>query len=261
MRSVPHKSTLVSSPLLPEWEQFLRELRLLRWLMRFWQEIRRSLQFVAVAAVLYTGWVLASRYFSAGHARPRHPSASPAAQADFDRIYGGTDVKILQFYVRDARLTEGDRSVICYGVLHAKSVRIDPPPGDGVFPALNRCVSVQPSQNTRYTLTAQGTDGHTVSESLDMEVRPDEAILPKITSFRVVDQKKDYRGRTVFLLTFAVQNAVTVDIDPHAFPTLHGAPNGRFYVAPDKTTTYTLIVTGKRGHKAQQQLTLEVPAG
>jgi hypothetical protein len=36
---------------------------------------------------------------------------------------------------------------------------------------------------------------------------------------------------------------------------------GSFYVAPEKTTTYTLTVTGKYGHKATRSLTVEVPPG
>jgi hypothetical protein len=120
-------------------------------------------------------------------------------------------------------------------------------------------VEVSPERDTRYTLTAEGSDGHTVSESFLLAVKPDVATLPGITSFRIEDHKPDYRGRQVFLISFGARNPVTVDIDPPVFPTLHGAPSGRFYVAPEKTTTYTLTVTGKRGHKAQRQLTVEVP--
>jgi len=142
--------------------------------------------------------------------------------------------------------------------LNAKAVEIEPTV-DGVFPALNRCVAVAPEKDTRYTLTAEGNDGQKVAASFVMSVHPDEALLPKITSFAIAGQQKDYRGRIVFLLSFGAQNVETVDIDPQAFPTLHGAPYGRFYVAPEKTTTYTLTVTGKRGHQARQQLTVEVP--
>ena len=226
--------------------------------MRVWAEVRRGLEFVAIAGVLYTGWVFASRHFSAGQWMSRQARKPSDSQAAFDRIYGGTAVKILQFYARAATHTEGGESLICYGVLNAKSVRIEPPV-DGVFAALNRCVAVAPEHDTRYTLTAEGHDGRTVSESFVLAVRADPDTLPKITTFRVVDRKTDYRGRSVFLLTFGAQNVETVDIDPRAFPTLHGAPNGRFYVAPEKTTTYTLTITGKRGHKAQQQLTVQVP--
>ena len=211
-----------------------------------------------VAATVYTGWIFLNRTLSDRRwNQNRHP-AQPGPTAEFERIYGGTAVKILQFYGREAVLTEGTPTVICYGVRNARAVRIEPPV-EGVSVSPNRCVEVAPERDTRYTLTAEGNDGHTVSESFVLAVKPDVAALPGITSFRIEDHKPDYRGRQVFLISFGARNPETVDIDPPVFPTLHGAPNGRFYVAPEKTTTYTLTVTGKRGHKAQRQLTVEVP--
>src|SRR5262249_31194678 len=130
---------------------------------------------------------------------PRGParvvqSATTERNAEFERIYGGTAVKILQFYARDGTLTEGSPSVICYGVLNAKSVEIAPPVGN-MFVALNRCVGVAIEHDTRYTLTAEGNDGRKVSASFIVAVHPDEALLPKITSFEIVNREKDYRGR------------------------------------------------------------------
>ena len=211
-----------------------------------------------VVAAVYAGWIFLPRYLlDRRWQRGLHPDQTARA-AEFESIYGGTAVKILQFYAREASLTEGTPSVICYGVLNAKSVRIEPPV-EGVSVSPNRCVEVAPERDTRYTLTAEGTDGHTISASFVLPVTPDVESLPGVTSFRIEDHKPDYRGRQVFLISFGTRNPVTVDIDPPVFPTLHGAPNGRFYVAPERTTTYTLTVTGKRGHKARRQLTVEVP--
>ncbi|MBZ5624396.1 MAG: hypothetical protein LAQ69_37720 [Acidobacteriia bacterium] len=212
------------------------------------------------AAAVYAGWIFLGRYLSGGHWGDRRHDTQPARTAEFESAYGGTAVKILQFYARDGSLTEGGTSVICYGVLNARSVRIDPPV-ESVSVSPNRCVEVAPERDTRYTLTAEGSDGHAVSESFVLKVKPDLAALPGITSFRIESHTPDYRGRQVFLITFSARNPNEVKIDPPVFPTLHGAPNGRFYVAPEKTTTYTLTVTGKRGHKAQQQLTVKVPPG
>lgn len=221
-------------------------------------QVRRYLWMVAAAAALYTGWIFLGRYLSDRRWDPGRHATQPDRASGFGSIYGGTAVKILQFYAREASLTEGTPSVICYGVLNARSVRIEPPV-EGVSVSPNRCVEVAPERDTRYTLTAEGSDGHTVSESFLLPVKPDVAALPGITSFRIEDHKPDYRGRQVFLISFGARNAEAVDIDPPAFSTLHGAPYGRFYVAPEKTTTYTLTVTGKRGHKARQQLTIQVP--
>jgi hypothetical protein len=168
-------------------------------------------------------------------------------------------VKILAFYPRDISIVEGGTTLLCYGVSNAKSVRIDPPV-DGVSPALSRCVEVRPKGETKYTLTAEGSDQKAVSQSVTVRVGTDTAALPRISSFQIDGAKKDYAGRMVFSLSFADQNAEEVSIDPPVFPTLHGAPSGQFSVAPAKTTTYTLSAKGKNGHVAHKQLTVEVPA-
>jgi hypothetical protein len=167
-------------------------------------------------------------------------------------------VKITAFYARDLIVTEGASTVLCYGVASAKSVRLDPPV-ESISPSLNRCIEVRPKAETRYTLTAEGTAGPSVSESVTIRVGADQSTLPRIISFQIDGKQKDYAGQTIFTLSFGVQNAEEVSIDPAAFPTLHGAPTGQFSVKPDKTTIYTLIVKGKNGHVARQQLTVEVP--
>jgi hypothetical protein len=177
--------------------------------------------------------------------------------AEFERAYGGTAVKIVQFYSREGTLFEGSTTVLCYGVANARSVRIEPPV-EGVSVSISRCVELAPEQDTRYTLIAEGNDGHVVSESFVLKVRPDPDTLPKITSFRITKHEID-RGRHIFSLAFSQRNGELVDIDPPTFPTLHGAPNGTFYVSPGKTTTYTLTVTGKKGRQVRRQLTVDVP--
>src|ERR1051326_9037450 len=113
---------------------------------------------LAVAlAITYLAWVFLARGWSASQWTRQH-SGSAAVNSEFARTYGGTDVKILQFYAREGSIAEGGKSVICYGVLHAKSVRIDPPV-ESVSPALSRCILAAPARETRYTLTAEGADG------------------------------------------------------------------------------------------------------
>jgi hypothetical protein len=166
--------------------------------------------------------------------------------------------KILAFYPREAIVTQGGATVLCYGVSNAKSVRVDPPV-DGVSPSLTRCVEIRPKGETTYTLTAEGSDGQTVSQSATVRIGADTATLPQISSFKIDGKTKDYTGKTIFTLSFAAQNAAEVSISPAVFPTLHGAPSGTFSVIPDKTTTYTLSAKGKNGHTVQKQLTVEVP--
>jgi hypothetical protein len=208
------------------------------------------------AAALYTGWVMWSRQQGARPLSVKPDPGQKVRDAELARVYGGADVRILQFYAREGSVTEGSKSAICYGVVNAKAVRLEPP-APSVFPSLNRCVEIAPARDTRYTLIAEGSDGRMVSESFLLGVKPDPETLPKITSFEIVERKPDYRGRMVYLISFAQQNGLEVSVDPPAFPKLQGTPGGRFYVAPPQTTTYTLTVTGKFGHRVQRQLTLD----
>jgi hypothetical protein len=129
------------------------------------------LRIVAVAAVAYAGWIFADRYFAGRRWTQRQEIQQAGSNPEFERIYGGTAVKILQFYSREGSLIQGGKTVLCYGVLNAKSVRIEPPV-DGVSVALTKCVEVAPQQDTRYTLTAEGNDGRVVSESFVLFVKP-----------------------------------------------------------------------------------------
>jgi len=222
------------------------------------RHVQVALRVLVAGAVAYAGWTFLSRALSEYRLRRYVDAEQTRRNAEFLRVYGGTAVKILQFYSRDFKVTEGTNSVLCYGVINAKAVRMEPPV-EGVTPSLNKCVEVAPARDTRYTLIAEGSDGQMVSESFVLGTQPDVATLPSITSFGVMSQSLDYLGHPVYLVGFNVQNPEQVSIDPPACPALRRAPYGRFYVAPPKTTTYTLTVVGKFGHKTTRQLTLSGP--
>lgn len=218
--------------------------------------LHRYLSVLLLGTLVYTAWIFYRR--SEGSSSRREVAPRTGRAVEFDRIYGGKDLKILQFYARDAAVTEGSSTAVCYGVVNARAVRIEPGVPE-VAPSINRCVEVSPRSDTRYTLTAEGHDGRTASESFVLTVAADTAVLPKITSFRIGSRTRDHSGRPVISLAFNAVNAEQVTIDPPVFPPLHGVPSGSFYVTPERTTTYTLTATNKYGRKAQRQLTVEVP--
>ncbi len=211
-----------------------------------------------LGSAVYLAAVFGGRFLNSRRPNLRNESKESEARQSFLHTYGADDVRILQFYARDREVVEGRSTVLCYGVLNAKAVKLDPPM-EGVGPALNRCVEVAPLRETRYTLTAEDANGRTVSESFSLPVVADTAALPRIVSFGVVQRGVD-RGRPYFKLAFTVENAETVDVDPPVIPTLHRAPLGQFVVAPTKTTTYTLTVTGKHGHKTSREVKVSVDA-
>jgi len=228
--------------------------------MEFWTVARRSMTAAIGVAALYVGWTFLSRHQADERwKRNARPAAASAREADFQRTYGGSDLRILQFYPRESVLFEDGRTVVCYGVVNARAVRIDPPI-DTLAPSLNRCLEAAPERTTRYTLTAEGAGGQTATASFEIEVRADPAALPRITYFRA-SQARIEDGRRIVKVVFGQQNGDLVEIDPPVFPPLHGAPMGQFYVAPRETTTYVLTVTGKHGHKARQSLTVAGPRG
>jgi hypothetical protein len=168
------------------------------------RKVYLPLQIVAIVAVAYIGWVLVDPRLGERRWEQRQQREQPASDAEFVRAYGGSALKIVQFYSREGTMLDGSTTVLCYGVVNARSVRIEPPV-EGVSVSFNRCVEVAPERDTRYTLTAEGNDGHVVSESFVLKVRPDPNTLPKITSFRIVKHEID-GGRDIFSLSFTQQN-------------------------------------------------------
>jgi hypothetical protein len=82
----------------------------------------------------------------------------------------GTRVKIVKFYAPNGTIVRGEKALLCYGVVNAKEVRLEPTI-EKVWPALSRCFDVAPRDTTRYTLTAQGKDQKVDSASLEIAVR------------------------------------------------------------------------------------------
>ena len=216
------------------------------------------LRIALVIALAYLFYVFLTRHSATKRAALPHPEAAGNSIEAFDSAYGGSDLKIVQFYAREGVLVEGESTVLCYGVVNATSLTITPPT-PGIGPSLNRCVEVAPRHDTTYTLSARDANGEQVTQSLTIRTQADAATLPRITSFGIARHLVE-KGRHIFTLSFTFQNGRSVSIDPPVFSPLEdSAPFGQFYVEPEKTTTYMLTVTGADGHKAQKQLTVEVP--
>jgi hypothetical protein len=136
--------------------------------------LRRTLPYLTVALVLalaYDGWVFYSRWHDARDA----DRAQAAKQAkDTRRIVdalGGDRLKILDFYASSGTVRRGQKATICYGVNAAESVRLDPPV-EQLHPALSNCFQVAPRHDTEYKLTAVDGAGHTLTQSLAIQVTP-----------------------------------------------------------------------------------------
>lgn len=114
-----------------------------------------------IIAALYTGWVLYQRHADA--TRPAPPPADPLAKY-------GSSVQILSFYAAPGAIGRGGKSLVCYGVVNAREVRLDPPV-EKVWPSLSRCFDVHPAKTTQYTLTAEDAGHRIVSQTIEVAVR------------------------------------------------------------------------------------------
>jgi hypothetical protein len=119
-------------------------------------------------AVAYTAWVFTGRFFErkAFEKRVDNKGVNP----EFERLYGGNTVRILQFYARDGQLKSGESTLLCYGVLNASSVQVEPHV-EGVYPSAGRCIEITPTRSTEYSLKAEGPKGAPVSQKLTIVVR------------------------------------------------------------------------------------------
>ncbi len=113
--------------------------------------------------VFYTGWIFWQRH-------PAWPSAKPARIERDPMAAYGKSVKILQFYTTTREIAPGEKAIICYGVVNATAVRLDPPV-ERLWPAVSRCFDVTPAKSTRYTITAEGAEHTTVAESIEIAVK------------------------------------------------------------------------------------------
>ncbi|HTC33451.1 MAG TPA: hypothetical protein VK724_08770 [Bryobacteraceae bacterium] len=134
--------------------------------------LRRALPFLSIAIVIgvvYDGSIFYGRWRDARAGA----KAVAAKEAQDDRgivdALGGDRLKILDFYASPPTVRRGEHSLICYGVNAAQTVRIDPPV-EQLHPAVSHCLQVTPEQSTDYKLTIGDAAGHTLSQSLTIQV-------------------------------------------------------------------------------------------
>ncbi len=85
---------------------------------------------VAAVSVFFLGWVLLTR----GSARTQTEAVGTAtAQRNAQTVayYGNGQLKVLNFYANPPEVRRGSRTLVCYGVSNASSVRMNPPASPG----------------------------------------------------------------------------------------------------------------------------------
>lgn len=133
---------------------------------------RRALPFLSIAVLIvlaYDAWVFYSRWDRVRQAeRERADKEAAAARHTLD-LLGGGDLKILNFYASPGVIRRGKEASICYSVVSAKKVRMEPEV-EPLYPALSYCFKVSPRKDTEYKLFVEDGAGHTATASLAIKV-------------------------------------------------------------------------------------------
>lgn len=137
--------------------------------------LRRLLPFTTAAiivAAVYVGWIFFSRWQENRELERKRSEAAAENARKVVETLGGNDLKILSLSLDRGLIRRGEKVTLCYGVMNAKKVRIDPPPPEEIWPSTQRCVTVAPTSNTTYTLTAEDAAGHSQTASVSVHVAP-----------------------------------------------------------------------------------------
>lgn len=143
---------------------------------------------------------------------------------------------ISSFSATPATIVAGNATKLAWSVANATSLSISPAPGT----VTGSSVSVSPTANTTYTLTATSAAG-SVTQSVNVAVTPAAPSAPKVTSFSASPATIQVGSSTT--LNWAVTGADSVSISPEVGATTATSAT----VSPAKTTTYTLTAVNSIG--------------
>jgi hypothetical protein len=218
--------------------------------MRFVRKLLPYTTAALAAALIHLAWVEINRRHASERWQERRVSSAPYARGIPE--LEGRDLRILHFYANAAEAVAGASVTLCYGVLNARSVRMEPA-GEPLSPSLNRCIADQPARTTTYTLHAEDAGGNRVSASFTLPVKP----APPSFFMAEVSSRSVRRGESV-TLCYGARNAVAVRLLPVNLSwSARGTPCVRFF--PVRTLSYTLVAAAADGRQdASQPFTIEV---
>ena len=137
--------------------------------MNFLRRIQPILGVGIALALAWSAWVFTGRFFEHKKLAQQAARKTTPAPPGYERIYSGDTLKILQFYAREGELTREQKTLLCYSVMNADSVRMEPPVAE-LGPSLNRCVEIAPRKTTIYTLIAEGAGGAKAQQTVTVRV-------------------------------------------------------------------------------------------
>lgn len=121
-------------------------------------------------AAIYAAYTIYSRHEAAVNAQKAAEAHQQAAEQQANEgILQHGELSIVSFGADNGMLRRGEITELCYGVVNAKSVTLEPHIAD-TKPSYRHCMEIKPAKTTTYTLTATGEAGQTKSASLTIQV-------------------------------------------------------------------------------------------
>jgi hypothetical protein len=124
-----------------------------------------------IIAALYVAWTFYSRHEA--NVKSQQDLAAQQAeqrQREAQTIFGSGGLSFRTWSADKGVVAAGEVAHICYGIVDAKTVKIDPPV-EQLKPSYLHCFEVRPQKTTTYTITAADAAGHTASQQLTIQVR------------------------------------------------------------------------------------------
>jgi hypothetical protein len=134
------------------------------------QTLQRFGTAAVVIALLYVAWTFYSRYSDNEQAaRALADKQQADRQRQVDLIFGSGEVKIVSYSVDKSVMARGESADLCYGVINATKVVIEPHVEDSK-PSSYHCLTVAPQATTTYTITASNDHGQSKSLAVTVNV-------------------------------------------------------------------------------------------
>ena len=124
-----------------------------------------------VLAALYVAYILYSRHERdvAAQAEVAKQKQQEAQRVD-NLIFGSGEIQFTTFHADAGVLQRGQSTELCYGVVNAVRVELDPPI-EQAKPTYRHCLEISPKTTTTYTLKATDAKGKTKSASITVQVK------------------------------------------------------------------------------------------
>jgi uncharacterized cupredoxin-like copper-binding protein len=146
--------------------------------------------------------------------------------------------QIVVFVATPQTIDAGQSTKLCWQVVNATSIKIDPGVGGNLN--ANDCATVSPTTTTTYTLTATNATGQ-IQGNVTVNVGS-----VRILSFNANPPTSTAAGNPV-VLSWTTQNATSVVLIGSEIAPQNLNPNGQFTVNPITNSTYTLTAYGPGG--------------